>query len=141
MVCVVWCRGVWCETLKNHCVQIQNASVCTFKTFPCIPAPHPHPATIHQSPPHGNHVACCRRHQFRGSGSRRGEGGGGGREGRGREVVVVESFRVQSGQSVMHANWKQHQINDDPQAHHVLNRNFVDQMLIEISTCSATWLI
>ena len=34
-VCVVWC--VWCLR-----VYVQNASVCRFKTSPCVPAPRPH---------------------------------------------------------------------------------------------------
>ena len=34
-----WCvRAVWCSTLKTP--------VCTFKTSPCVPAPHPHVVTL-----------------------------------------------------------------------------------------------
>ena len=34
---VVWC-AVWCGTLKTPCVDSKNASVCRFKTSPCMPA-------------------------------------------------------------------------------------------------------
>ena len=41
--CVLCCVcGVWCVarlgTRKNPCVQVQNVSVCRFKTLPCVPA-------------------------------------------------------------------------------------------------------
>ena len=42
-VCVVWC--VWCPRVyvqKHLRVYVRNASVCRFKTSPCVPAPRPH---------------------------------------------------------------------------------------------------
>ena len=45
-VCVVWC--VWCPRVyvqKHLRVYVQNASVCRFKTSPCVPAPRPHVIT------------------------------------------------------------------------------------------------
>ena len=39
-LCVVVCRCVWPRWKPR--VSIQNASVCTFQTFPCVPAPRTH---------------------------------------------------------------------------------------------------
>ena len=36
----LWCSVVW--HAENPRVSIPNASVCTFKTSPCVPAPRAH---------------------------------------------------------------------------------------------------
>ena len=43
-VCVVWC-GVVCRVVwhaENPVCRLKNASVCRFKTSPCVPAPRAH---------------------------------------------------------------------------------------------------
>ena len=48
-LCVFVCVCVCCGTLKKKrekkCVDSKNASVCTFKTSPCMPAPRAHVET------------------------------------------------------------------------------------------------
>ena len=41
VVLLLWCCGLWCDTLKNPVCGFKNASVCTFKTCPCVPAKRP----------------------------------------------------------------------------------------------------
>ena len=54
--CVGVVFGVWvCDTLKNR-VSVQNASVCTFKTSPCIRAPCAHGGRFERATPHRTHT-------------------------------------------------------------------------------------
>ena len=81
-VCVVWC--VWCPRVyvqKHLRVYVQNASVCRFKTSPCVPAPRPHVITHARVPVHTGTFRTYTRGRFECThGGGRGEGRAGHRQ-------------------------------------------------------------